>query len=230
MAIVLSGGGINGVLMELGFLKRVRETSLWPRIGWIYGTSAGAFAGAVAVLDRLDEFEAFMLELKPDETFRPNRLWQLPLLGLHEYALPDTIAARFGDLVALSAELSQAEMELVVIATDATPTLDVTDVRDYELVYSSRRTEPVEMAQAILASAAISALADRDRRRLGTQLPACARVRRAGRRRDRGLPLRPALSTPRHDRPCAPPAPARTLRPRAAGACVRRGAATRGGA
>jgi predicted acylesterase/phospholipase RssA len=158
VAIVLSGGGINGVLMELGFLKRVRETSLWPRIGWIYGTSAGAFAGAVAALDRLDEFEAFMLELKPDETFRPNRLWQLPLLGLHEYALPDTIAARFGDLVALAAELSEAEMELVVIATDATPTLDVTDVRDYELVYSSRQTEPMEMAQAILASAAISAL------------------------------------------------------------------------
>src|SRR5438876_7883830 len=141
VAIVLSGGGINGVLMELGFLKRVRESSLWPRVGWIYGTSAGAFAGAVAALDRLSDFEAFLLDLKPDETFRPNRLWQMPLLGLHEYALPDTIAERFGDLVALAAGLCEADIELVVIATDATPSDDVTDCRDYELVYSSRRTE-----------------------------------------------------------------------------------------
>jgi predicted acylesterase/phospholipase RssA len=158
VAIVLSGGGINGVLMELGFLKRVRESSLWPRVGWVYGTSAGAFAGAMAALDRLPEFETFLLDLKPTETFRPNRLWRLPLLGLYEYALPDTIAEKFGDLVVLAEQLGRADVELVVIATDATPTEEETDVRDYELVYSSRRTEPKEMAQAILASAAISAL------------------------------------------------------------------------
>jgi Predicted esterase of the alpha-beta hydrolase superfamily len=158
VAIVLSGGGINGVLMELGFLKRVRESSLWPRVGWVYGTSAGAFAGAMAALDRLPEFETFLLGLKPNETFRPNRLWRLPLLGLYEYALPDTIAEKFGDLAVLAEELRDAEVELVVIATDATPSQEETDVRDYELVYSSRRTEPKEMAQAILASAAISAL------------------------------------------------------------------------
>jgi predicted acylesterase/phospholipase RssA len=158
VAIVLSGGGINGVLMELGFLMRLRESSVWPRIGWIYGTSAGAFAGAMAALDRLEEFETFLLALKPYETFRPNRLWRLPLLGLYEYALPDTIAEKFGDLEVLAQELRHAEVELVVIATDATPSLEKTDVRDYELVYSSRRTEPAEMAQAILASAAISAL------------------------------------------------------------------------
>ena len=35
VAIVLSGGGINGVLMELGFLKRLQRSSLWPRVGWI---------------------------------------------------------------------------------------------------------------------------------------------------------------------------------------------------
>ena len=40
-ALVLSGGGINGVLLELGFLKRLRETPFWDRVGWIYGTSAG---------------------------------------------------------------------------------------------------------------------------------------------------------------------------------------------
>jgi predicted acylesterase/phospholipase RssA len=158
VAIVLSGGGINGVLMELGFLKRLRESSLWPRVGWIYGTSAGAFAGAMAALDQLEEFETFLLDLKPNETFRPNRLWRLPLLGLYEYALPDTIAEKFGDLAVLAQELRDADVELVVIATDATPSLEKTDVRDYELVYSSRRTAPEEMAQAILASAAISAL------------------------------------------------------------------------
>jgi predicted acylesterase/phospholipase RssA len=158
VAIVLSGGGINGVLMELGFLKRVRESSLWPRVGWIYGTSAGAFAGAMAALDRLPEFESFLLDLTPNETFRPNRLWRLPLLGLYEYALPDTIEKKFGDLAVVAEELRDAEVELVVIATDATTCNETVDVRDYELVYSSRSTEPSEMAQAILASAAISAL------------------------------------------------------------------------
>jgi predicted acylesterase/phospholipase RssA len=112
----------------------------------------------MAALDRLDEFETFLLGLKPHETFRPNRLWRLPLLGLYEYALPDTIAEKFGDLELLARDLRDAEVELVVIATDATPSQEETDVRDYELVYSSRRTEPAEMAQAILASAAISAL------------------------------------------------------------------------
>src|SRR5438552_1136388 len=93
-AVVLSGGGINGVLMELGFLKRLRESSLWPRIGWIIGTSAGALAGSLAALDRLADLEEFLLALQADETFRPNRLWRLPLLGLHEYALPPAIDAR----------------------------------------------------------------------------------------------------------------------------------------
>ena len=42
VALVLSGGAINGVLMEAGFLKRLQESALWPRVGWIFGTSAGA--------------------------------------------------------------------------------------------------------------------------------------------------------------------------------------------
>ncbi|HKY25762.1 MAG TPA: patatin-like phospholipase family protein [Gaiella sp.] len=78
LAIVLSGGGMNGLLMELGFLRRLRADPLWVRIGWVYGTSAGALSGVMAVLDRLDELEQFVLELQPDETFRPNRLWQFP--------------------------------------------------------------------------------------------------------------------------------------------------------
>jgi predicted acylesterase/phospholipase RssA len=158
VAIVLSGGGMNGVLMELGFLQRLRDSPLWPRVGWIFGTSAGALAGTLAALDRLDDLERFLLELQPHETFRPNRLWTLPLLGLHEYALPKTIAARFGDLEDLARGLCEADVELVVCATDATPADETLDVRDYELVYSSRHTEPAELAQAILASAAISAL------------------------------------------------------------------------
>ena len=158
VAIVLSGGGMNGVLMELGFLQRVRASALWPRVGWIFGTSAGALAGSLAALDRLDDLERFLLRLQPDEAFRPNRLWRLPFLGLHEYALPATIAEHFGDLEALARELREAPVELVVCATDATPSEDTHDVRDYELVYSARTTPPAEMAQAVLASAAISAL------------------------------------------------------------------------
>src|ERR671939_1164637 len=97
IALVLSGGGMNGVLMELGFLQRVRETDLWPRIGWIFGTSAGALVGTMAALDRLDDLESFLYSLRPEDAFRPNRLWRLPLLGLHEYSLPKTIAERLGD-------------------------------------------------------------------------------------------------------------------------------------
>jgi predicted acylesterase/phospholipase RssA len=157
VAIVLSGGAINGVLMELGFLRRVRESPLWDRVGWIFGTSAGALAGTMAALDRLDELEEFLLGLRPDEVFRPNRLWRLPLLGLHEYSLPETIETRIGDLTLLAAELQGAERELVVFASDVTETERPTE-HNFELAYSARETPPVVMAQAILASAAISTL------------------------------------------------------------------------
>jgi predicted acylesterase/phospholipase RssA len=156
-AVVLSGGAINGVLMEVGFLKRLRESPLWERVGWIFGTSAGALAGTMAALDRLDELEEFLLGLRPDEVFRPNRLWRLPLLGLHEYALPQTISQRIGDLGALAEELAHAERELVVFASDVTETERPTE-HNFELAYSSRTTPPDVMAQAILASAAISTL------------------------------------------------------------------------
>jgi predicted acylesterase/phospholipase RssA len=158
VALVLSGGGVNGVLMELGFLKRVRDSELWPRVGLVCGTSAGALAGAMAALDRLDDLEDFLLGLQPADTFRPNRLWRLPLLGLHEYVLPKTIADRLEEPVALGRELVACERELVVVATDASPLAEGVDVRDYELVYSSRRTSPEELAQAVFASAAMSSL------------------------------------------------------------------------
>ena len=59
VAVVLSGGGMNAMLMEFGFLRRLRETMLWLRIGWFFGTSAGALSGCMAALDRLDQLEEF---------------------------------------------------------------------------------------------------------------------------------------------------------------------------
>ena len=117
VALVLSGGGVNGILLELGFLKRLSETALWPRIGWIYGTSAGALAGTMAALDRLDDLEEFLLELQPVDAFRPRAVWQFPG-GLHDYTLPDTVADRIGAPKELGAALAASEIELVVYATD----------------------------------------------------------------------------------------------------------------
>ena len=158
VAVVLSGGAINGVLMELGFLKRLRESELWPRVGWIYGTSSGALSGTMAALDRLDELEDFMLMLQPEETFRPHSLWRLPLLGSHDYRLPETVTERIGDLVPLARELAAAPVEVTVFATDVSNESQGDGPRAYELAYSSRTTDPETMAQAILASAAVSAL------------------------------------------------------------------------
>jgi predicted acylesterase/phospholipase RssA len=158
VALVLSGGGVNGVMMELGFLRRVRESELWPRVGWVYGTSSGALAGCMAVLDRLDDLERFLLALRPEETFRPHRLWRLPLLGLHEYTLPATIRERIGDVGELARDLVAADRELVVIATDVSPNERSAEANGYELTYSSRQTPPDELKQAILATAAISGL------------------------------------------------------------------------
>jgi predicted acylesterase/phospholipase RssA len=158
VAVVLSGGAVNGILMELGFLKRLRESDLWPRVGWIYGTSSGALAGTMAALDRLDDLEDFMLRLQPEETFRPVSLWRLPLLGSHDYRLPETVAERIGDLVEVADELARAPIEVTVFATDVSNESHGAGARMYELAYSSRTTPPETMAQAILASAAISAL------------------------------------------------------------------------
>ena len=158
VAVVLSGGAVNGVLMELGFLQRLRESTLWPRVGWIYGTSAGALSGTMAALDRLDELEDFMLRLQPDETFRPHSLWRLPLLGSHDYRLPDTVAERLGDVTEMARRLATSPVELTVVATDVSEDDQGAGQHAYELTYSSRTTPPEELAQAILASAAISAL------------------------------------------------------------------------
>jgi predicted acylesterase/phospholipase RssA len=157
VGVVLSGGSINGVMLELGFLLRLRESPLWPRVGCIFGTSSGALSGTMAALDRLDDLEDFLLGLQPHEAFRPHALWRRPLLGLHTYTLPETVRERVGDLVEVARELADSPVELVVCATDLSP--DTTDgLHPGELAYSSRTTPPEEMADAILASAAISAL------------------------------------------------------------------------
>ncbi len=158
LALVLSGGGMNGLLLELGFLKRIRETPLWERVGWIYGTSAGALSGVMAAIDRLDAMEEFVLELRPEETFRPNRLWQTPLNGLHDYVLPETIAERLAPIDELAAEAASSPIELLVTVTDVTDGGVPDEVHAYERVYSSRETPVEVMARAVLASAAISAL------------------------------------------------------------------------
>ncbi|MGE5690670.1 MAG: patatin-like phospholipase family protein [Pseudomonadota bacterium] len=158
VALVLSGGSVNGVMMELGFLRRVRESPLWDRVGWIFGTSAGALSGTMAAVDRLDDLERFLLDLQGPDAFRPNRLWRLPLLGTHEYALPQTIDERLGDIRELAATLADSPIELVVCATDVTDTTGGDNPLDSELVYSSRTTEPTTMAEAILASGAVSTL------------------------------------------------------------------------
>src|SRR4051794_13018391 len=144
--------------MELGFLKRLRETDLWPRIGWIYGTSSGAVTGVMAALDRLDDLEEFMLELQPEDTFRPHSLWRLPLLGSHDYRLPATVNERLGDLTEIARELADAPVEVVVFATDVSEDVHGSGAHAFELAYSSRTTPPQIMADAVLASAAVSAL------------------------------------------------------------------------
>jgi predicted acylesterase/phospholipase RssA len=159
LAVVLSGGGMNGILLELGFLRRLRDDpELWSRVGWIYGTSAGALAGAMAAWDRLDELERFLLGLRPEETFRPNPLWQTPLTGLHEYRLPRTIADRLGPAEQLVAGLRDAPIELVVSVTDVSDGVGDDDPHAFERTFSSRTTPPELMGRAVLASAAVSAL------------------------------------------------------------------------
>src|ERR671938_613320 len=100
VALVLSGGGVNGVLMELGFLQRVRESELWPRVGWIYGTSSGALAGTMAAVDRLDALEERdLLELAySSHTTPPDVFAQAVLASAAISAL--VLPLRVGDRIA----------------------------------------------------------------------------------------------------------------------------------
>jgi predicted acylesterase/phospholipase RssA len=93
-ALVLSGGSINGIYLQLGFLQVIRESELWPAVGWVYGTSAGAFSGWAAARDEIDAHERFLMGLQPEDVFEAQDLWRTPFVGLHRYALPDSVAAR----------------------------------------------------------------------------------------------------------------------------------------
>jgi predicted acylesterase/phospholipase RssA len=157
LAVVLSGGGINAALLEQGFLRRLRESPLWPRMGWIYGTSAGALSGTMAALDRLDDLESLLYDLQPADVFRPRPVWQFPG-GLHDYTLPATIERHIGTALEMGEALAAAEIELVVFATDVSDHYAADDTRHFELSYSSRSTSPETMGRAILASAAVSGL------------------------------------------------------------------------
>ena len=111
----------------------------------------------MAALDRLDDLEEFLLGLQPQDAFRPRAVWQFPG-GLHDYTLPSTVADRIGSPEELGRALAEAEIELVVYATDVSDYPEGDEARDFELEYSSRTTEPEVMGRAILASAAISGL------------------------------------------------------------------------
>jgi predicted acylesterase/phospholipase RssA len=159
VALVLSGGGMNGMLLETGFLRRLRrDERLWASVGWIYGTSAGALAGAMAAADRLDALVDFLLALQPDETFRPHALWQTPFSGLHDYRLPHTVAERIAPLDRLAADLAGSPIELVVCVTDVGDVDAEPDEHAFERTFSSHRAPAELMGRAVLASAAISAL------------------------------------------------------------------------
>ena len=238
-ALVLSGGSINGALLEAGFLRRLHESELWPRVGWIFGTSAGALAGTMGALERLDDLEEFLLGLQATDVFRPNKLWRLPLVGSHEYALPATVAERLEDTAELAEQLTRAEIELVVCATDLTAREEgCPDPHAFELVYSSRTTGPDELAEAILGiggdqrdrAADPGRRPDRDRRRLDAELPARARVRASRRAAHRRLPLRHHVAAGRDRADRAPAPPPRAVRPHPADPRARRGAARGGGA
>ena len=128
----------------------------------------------MAALDRLDD-----LEFPPRAPARGCVSGRDPSGSSPEGRLhaATTIADRI-DPQELGTALADAEIELVVFATDVSDYPDADETRDFELRYPARSTGPETMGRAILASAAISGLAPghrgrcpRNQRRLGTRLP-----------------------------------------------------------
>ena len=156
-AVVLSGGSINGIFLQLGFLQALRASDLWPRIGWVYGTSAGALSGWSTALDNLDEHERFLMELQPEDVFAAHDLWRAPFVGLHRYALPDTVAERLGDPVELARRVQAGPRELTVVTIDIGLSAGSAEAENpFERAFSSRDETAETLADAIFASAAIS--------------------------------------------------------------------------
>ena len=170
----------------------------------------------MAALGRLDDLEEFLLGLSPQDAFRPRAMWQFPG-GLHDYTLPTTVAERIGSPEDLGYALADAEVELVVYATDVSDYPHGDEARDFELEYSSHTSPPEVMGAAILASAAdqrprAPEHARRqgcDGRRLGAELPLRARVSQPGGRCDRSVQICGELSA--HER-CLPRADTRAAR------------------
>lgn len=156
-ALVLSGGSVNGIYLQLGFLQVIRESDLWPAVGWVYGTSAGAFSGWAAARDAIDEHERFLMDMQPQDVFAAHDLWRTPFLGLHHYALPDTVAERLGDPVEMARALRDGPRELTVVTIDIGLSPESARSEDpYERAFSSRRDSPESFAAALFASGAIS--------------------------------------------------------------------------
>ncbi len=156
-ALVLSGGSVNGIFLQLGFLQAVRASEHWPALGWVYGTSAGALSGWAAALDAVDEHERFVMGLQPEDVFAPHDLWRAALVGLHRFTLPETVAERLGDPVELARRLQASPRELTVVTTDIGLSPDSARSDDpFERAFSSRHETPEAFAAAIFASAAIS--------------------------------------------------------------------------
>ena len=156
-AVVLSGGSINGIFLQLGFLQALRASALWGRIGWVYGTSAGALSGCAVALDSLDEHEEFLMRLQPEDVFAAHDLWRTPFVGLHRYTLPETVAERFAEPVELARRVQAGPRELTVVTTDVG--LSAASARGdnlFERAFSSAEETPETLADAIFASAAIS--------------------------------------------------------------------------
>jgi predicted acylesterase/phospholipase RssA len=156
-AVVLSGGSVNGIFLQLGFLQALRESDLWRRIGWVYGTSAGAMSGWAVAMDSLDEHEEFLMQLQPEDVFAAHDLWRAPFVGLHRYTLPETVAERLGDPVELARRVQEGRRELTVVTTDVGLSSESArrDVQ-FERAFSSLHETPETLADAIFASAAIS--------------------------------------------------------------------------
>ena len=180
------GGGINGVLLELGFLKRLSRDAVCGReSGGSTERRPARSQGRWPPSDRLDELEEFLLELQADDAFRPRAVWQFPRRAPRLHAARTTVAA--SDRVARGARIrARRRRHRARRLRDgrAATTRRATRRATSSSSTPSHSTEPETMGRAILASAAISGLVlpdpgrrpHRDRRRLGAQLPARARV------------------------------------------------------
>lgn len=165
VVLVLSGGALEGGLRQVGFLKAIKETELWPKVGRIVGVSVGAFTGALALLDRIDLLEKTLMEIQPYHLYRrfnPLKAFSRILFsyGWNETLIELSLKKVFGiDPLQTAKEISQAESELLVIVTplgqNNNSNAHGKPLRRFERAYSSKEVAPEVMMQAIFASGTI---------------------------------------------------------------------------